>query len=229
MNLTDTTNFDIATYLKDDPGTTPEKYSKKHRAGVKKIDMKAQKYIIDEEDDVDVETVSECGDASAIIQAGDLDSLLEQFEASEVPDLTLPEDFLETTSSVLNNDIPAVEKVNIPQDNLLEESRTECKPVVKIKQNDEKPDLKIKQEIPVHECIDFDLKYVKKEINCSDINVDDFTSNVKKEIVKDSDIKKQSFPGKQEDIKTKIEKKYFLKQGMFIIKFSKCCTIENKE
>lgn len=62
--------------------TEPER---KRPIGGKKVDLEAQKYIIDDPDDVhiDVETISESGSPPAL-EAGDLDSLLEQFEASEV-------------------------------------------------------------------------------------------------------------------------------------------------
>ncbi|XP_060529333.1 uncharacterized protein LOC132703843 isoform X2 [Cylas formicarius] len=64
----------------------------KSKAGVKKIDLKAQRYITedeevkktlsDNEDDVDIETVSD-NENSPVLEAGDLTSLLEQFEATE--------------------------------------------------------------------------------------------------------------------------------------------------
>lgn len=46
--------------------------------------MEAQKYIIDDPEDVhvDVETISENG-SPPVLEAGDLNSLLEQFEATE--------------------------------------------------------------------------------------------------------------------------------------------------
>lgn len=70
--------------------------------------MKAQKYVIDdpEEDNVDVETVSENGSSTPVLQAGDLNSLLEQFEASEEFRSTMHSDVktemvkLETTDSL---------------------------------------------------------------------------------------------------------------------------------
>lgn len=94
--------FDITSYIND---TTPEPSTsdpegdtappppqpqplvirdRKPRLGGKRIDMKAQRYVIDdpEDDHVDVETVSENGNPP-VLEAGDLDSLLEQFEASE--------------------------------------------------------------------------------------------------------------------------------------------------
>lgn len=201
--LSDISNFDITVYLKDDmPPSQAEKNSKKHRAGVKKIDMKAQRYILDEEDDVDVETVSECGEPSPILQAGDLDSLLEQFEASEIPDLTLPEDFLETTSPLLNK-IPKIEKIHIHQKNLLEESRTECKPVVKIKQeNTENLEMLIKQE------------GVKSEFEnkpCLSPELDNQSQTIKREVIQQLKVKKEA-QEKQRDIKENSEvgkSKYF--------------------
>lgn len=89
--------FDITSYINDttaEPSTSaPEETpppppnppkEKRPRTGGKKIDMKAQRYVIDdlEDDHVDVETVSENGNPP-VLEAGDLDSLLEQFEASE--------------------------------------------------------------------------------------------------------------------------------------------------
>lgn len=60
--------------------------------GGKKIDMKAGRYVIEEtkfsdseDDEVDVETISECG-TSPVLEARDLDSLLEQFEAETISD-----------------------------------------------------------------------------------------------------------------------------------------------
>lgn len=181
LNLNDSKNFDITAYLKDDPPHSPaEKFSRKHRAGVKKIDMKAQRYILDEDDDVDVETVSECGDPTPILEAGDLNSLLEQFEASEIPDLTLPEDFLETRSPILlKTDVPNIEQINRTQDNLLEESRIECKPVVKIKEEFmENPESVIQQE-NFYDVIASNM--VKTEHDLSDMNVNSSLS-VEKQI-----------------------------------------------
>lgn len=82
--------FDIASYVTGSstlvdskPIVTPI-VEKKHKFGGKKIDMKAQRYVIDDQEDdhIDVETVSENG-SLPVLEAGDLDSLLEQFEASE--------------------------------------------------------------------------------------------------------------------------------------------------
>lgn len=89
--------FDITSYLTDPSEPTNSKLEtlvssnssstinlKKCRLGGKKIDMEAQKYVIDdsEDDHIDVETVSENG-SLPVLEAGDLNSLLEQFEASE--------------------------------------------------------------------------------------------------------------------------------------------------
>lgn len=211
--MKDTQNFDIRKFLKDDP-PSPEKYSRKHRAGVKKIDMKAQKYIIDEEDDVDVETVSECGDPAAIIQAGDLNSLLEQFEASEIPDPTVPEDFLETTSTILSTDITNIGKIDITQDNLLEESRIECKPVVKIKQLIEEITVKVEDGKSTKEN-GFGLETcVKIEKNTSEL----LPSPIKEETMEDKEIVIKLEPTNTvENIKIKTEKKEYLNKGIFTI------------
>lgn len=94
-----TTAFDITSYISDSseifdckpdisilPNFSPTALERKPKLGGKRIDMKAQKYVIDdqdqEDDHIDVETVSENG-SLPVLEAGDLNSLLEQFEASE--------------------------------------------------------------------------------------------------------------------------------------------------
>lgn len=69
-----------ASVLSNFPSTYVEK---KVRIGGKKIDMNAQKYVIDkqEDDHIDVETVPD--GSLPVLEAGDVNSLLEQFEASE--------------------------------------------------------------------------------------------------------------------------------------------------
>lgn len=212
LNLKDPKYFDITKFLKDDPPSP--RYSRKHRAGVKKIDMKAQKYIIDEEDDVDVETVSECGEPAAIIQAGDLHSLLEQFEASEMPDPTVPDDFLETTSSILSTDTSKTDKIDIIQDNVVEESRIECKPVVKIKQLIDEIDVNIKEEKPIDGQA-FELEIcVKIEPNTPEM----LALPVKEESLKDKEIVIKHVPAKiMENVNIKTEQNECLNQGSFII------------
>ncbi|RZB38797.1 GPI-anchored adhesin-like protein PGA55, partial [Asbolus verrucosus] len=83
-------NFDITTYI-NEPETT-NNFEKKVRAAVKKIDVEAQKYIVEDkgealdtnDDVIDVETVFE-GASLPVLEASDAFSLLEQFEASEKP------------------------------------------------------------------------------------------------------------------------------------------------
>lgn len=87
--------FDLASFINDTDSTksvtssTSNQQShpeteRKRPIGGKKVDLEAQKYIIDDPEDVhiDVETISENGSPPAL-EAGDLDSLLEQFEATE--------------------------------------------------------------------------------------------------------------------------------------------------
>lgn len=114
--------FDITSYINDnipEPSifeskntdlftqTPPQSIvnEKKPRIAGKRIDMKAQRYLIDdpEDDHVDVETVSENGNPP-VLEAGDLDSLLEQFEASEEFHSTMHGD---------KTDMIKVEKVDI--------------------------------------------------------------------------------------------------------------------
>lgn len=105
FNSTDITNFDIAEYIFEENKQskqsmhesklitnkvkTSEMPKRAIKAAVKKIDLKAQKYIIDkkkslsEDDEIDVETVSE-EEYAPVLEAGDLTDLLEQFEASEI-------------------------------------------------------------------------------------------------------------------------------------------------
>ncbi|KAG5888045.1 hypothetical protein JTB14_032854 [Gonioctena quinquepunctata] len=100
LNLPDTDNFDLTTYINEsDLKPEPAIPIRKPKAGVKKIDLKAQRYIVDDdEDEVDVETVSECGENSPVLEAVDLNSLLEQFEATQVPDL--PINYMENDTNI---------------------------------------------------------------------------------------------------------------------------------
>ncbi|CAH1119187.1 unnamed protein product [Phaedon cochleariae] len=118
LTLPNIKNFDIASYLTDPDQSKPAAIQtvpiRKPKAGVKKIDLKAQRYIVDDEqDEIDVETVSECGESSPVLEAGDLDSLLEQFEATQIP--KLPEDFIENDPSVFEFD----DRHQLPQEDTL--------------------------------------------------------------------------------------------------------------
>ncbi|CAG9865257.1 unnamed protein product [Phyllotreta striolata] len=84
-------NFDITKYINEDDLSPSEPPAKKVKAGVKKIDLNAQRYLIDDDEDVDVETI-DC-DISPVLEAKDVTSLLEQFEATELPEL--PSNFIE--------------------------------------------------------------------------------------------------------------------------------------
>ncbi|KAJ8928328.1 hypothetical protein NQ314_019125, partial [Rhamnusium bicolor] len=152
LNLPSSSTFDITTYLnEEEPKPVQNVPVRKPKAGMKKIDLKAQRYIVEEdEDDVDVETISECGN-SPVLEAVDLNSLLEQFEATEMPEV--PSNFIENSP-----DLKATyEKVIIkeePIDTFTENSFTDknnvkCKPeVVKVKKEPmEKDVLKIKKRI----------------------------------------------------------------------------------
>lgn len=81
-------DFDITAYL----GQPEPVLHKSIGPGGKKIDMEAQRYVLDdsEDDQIDVETVSNCtspvlqrneDSTSPVLEAGDVDSLLAQFEA----------------------------------------------------------------------------------------------------------------------------------------------------
>lgn len=196
--------------MKDDPlHVSPEKHTKKLRAGIKKIDMKAQRYILDEDDEVDVETVSECGDPSPILEAGDLNSLLEQFEASEIPDLTLPEVFLET-QALPTVELQNIESINKIRNNLLEHNHIECKPVVKIKQEyKETTDIIIKQEI----CSDVPKSNVKIEPDLPEGNFQPSIHNLSQTMIKDNDNVKSEPDENDKTIKVKVENMNYLIQG----------------
>uniref|UniRef100_A0A6P7F0K3 Peroxisome proliferator-activated receptor gamma coactivator 1-alpha n=1 Tax=Diabrotica virgifera virgifera TaxID=50390 RepID=A0A6P7F0K3_DIAVI len=108
-DLLNTSNFDITEYLNDvdpipqapvstnsanvSPTSSSESCtsntnasSRKFKAGMKKMDLQAQRYIIEEDDDdVDVETISECEENTPVLEAKDLTTLLEQFEATQIP------------------------------------------------------------------------------------------------------------------------------------------------
>lgn len=102
-------NFDITNYINE-----PFIEERKIKAGVKKIDMEAQRYIVDpdlkqelddEDENVDVETVEEC-ENSPVLQAGDLKSLLEQFEATEVkPQVSKETEIVHSEENVVKGEI----------------------------------------------------------------------------------------------------------------------------
>ncbi|XP_019872715.2 uncharacterized protein LOC109600958 isoform X2 [Aethina tumida] len=137
LNMPEPSNFDIANYIDDtlppppSPVETPSSAGfetkqnvaqRKLGIGVKKIDMKAQRYIVEEdnegEDDVDVETVSECGGNVPVLEAGDLNSLLEQFEATELPDMSI--NLLDT--SITSIDESHLDNLDLDSLSLLPES-----------------------------------------------------------------------------------------------------------
>ncbi|XP_050310541.1 peroxisome proliferator-activated receptor gamma coactivator-related protein 1 isoform X2 [Anthonomus grandis grandis] len=146
------TNFDIAEYVFEEDKQTrksikvepqePKRTEKVLKMGMKKIDLKAQKYIIEEtsedssdlkvqrtiketikeedsECDVDIETVSE-EESSTILEAGDIKDLLEQFEATEVTNIE------QTKCQNLSLDV----KVQIKcEPTVIQENVDECKDV----------------------------------------------------------------------------------------------------
>ncbi|CAH1375395.1 unnamed protein product [Tenebrio molitor] len=84
-------NFDLATFLEDPTPNNNNAAQRKYKSTGKRIDIQAQRYIIDDEgdtldpgDEIDVETVFE-GTSLPVLEATDALSLLEQFEASEKP------------------------------------------------------------------------------------------------------------------------------------------------
>lgn len=175
FSSTELTNFDIAEYVfeenkqtkksientepvivKQEPNLDEEPVDIKPvdlpkrtiKAGMKKIDLKAQKYIIDEdikksfsedECDIDIETVSE-EESSPVLEAGNLTDLLEQFEATEV----------QNKEHINNSDQQNVNlnvKVQVKTEKapILETSN---KSVIKIEPKIEIKPVKIKQEKP---------------------------------------------------------------------------------
>ncbi|XP_056638661.1 uncharacterized protein LOC130446414 isoform X3 [Diorhabda sublineata] len=174
VDLLNTSNFDIAEYLNDDePEPTPPVSTKsssttnnasktnpskpssacrKFKAGVKKIDLQAQKYIIDEEEDeVDVETLSECEENSPVLEAKDVDSLFEQFEATQIHNY--PEYFIKSErviSEKFPNDIfeePSVKKIKEKkQETIVKKEIIEIEPNVKCELI-ETEQYKVKQEV----------------------------------------------------------------------------------
>lgn len=154
LNMPEPSNFDIANYIDDtlppppSPVETPSSAGfetkqnvaqRKLGIGVKKIDMNAQRYIVEEdnegEDDVDVETVSECGGNVPVLEAGDLNSLLEQFEATELPDMSI--NLLDTTITSIDEshlDNLDLESLSLLPESLVTNEQTPANDVYTVKQ-----------------------------------------------------------------------------------------------
>nr|XP_023024188.1 peroxisome proliferator-activated receptor gamma coactivator 1-alpha [Leptinotarsa decemlineata]XP_023024189.1 peroxisome proliferator-activated receptor gamma coactivator 1-alpha [Leptinotarsa decemlineata] len=132
FNLPVDESFDLTSYIVQDESVPPanptfSSSEKKLKAPVKKIDLKAQRYIVDDdEDEVDVETISENEENLAVhkeenptvLEACDLNSLLEQFEAT-VPHLPI---------NIIENDFEPYELPNIsikPEEILMENNITD--------------------------------------------------------------------------------------------------------
>ncbi|XP_050504895.1 uncharacterized protein LOC114325063 isoform X2 [Diabrotica virgifera virgifera] len=138
-DLLNTSNFDITEYLNDvdpipqapvstnsanvSPTSSSESCtsntnasSRKFKAGMKKMDLQAQRYIIEEDDDdVDVETISECEENTPVLEAKDLTTLLEQFEATQIPHF--PDNFVSESipSHIFEEEEEEATPVNIKQ------------------------------------------------------------------------------------------------------------------
>lgn len=116
--------FDLTKYLTEEepkPQINTEQINineRKLRAGVKKIDLKAQKYIVGNESDAGSDSEEDLQSdiqSTPVLEACDLYSLLEQFEATEMPDF--PSDFMEDTSSLKTKDEQTtIKKENVDKD-----------------------------------------------------------------------------------------------------------------
>lgn len=135
-------NFDITKYIHPEPTKPPG-------PGGKKIDMIAQKYVVakletndkdEEEDHVDVETISE--QPSPVLEAGDVDSLLEQFEAETKFNIMKTEPKCSLYDEVANSNSST--SLNV---------KTEPEKVVKSKPNTATPQTQTKLEADRHKLI----------------------------------------------------------------------------
>lgn len=141
----DTKNLDLCSFVN---GDCQEEIKKPTiRAGVKKIDLKAQKYIVDEDEDenVDIETVSD-NEEKAVLEAGDLKSLLEQFEATCKNDVDIKtEQKSEQIEKSYKVDIKIKEEPAIIKEEKISHEQIDVKPTpvdiskIKIEPSDENP------------------------------------------------------------------------------------------
>ncbi|XP_057667479.1 uncharacterized protein LOC130900704 isoform X2 [Diorhabda carinulata] len=235
VDILNTSNFDIAEYLNDDePEPTPPVSTKsssttnnasktnpskpssacrKFKAGVKKIDLQAQKYIIDEEEDeVDVETLSECEENSPVLEAKDVDSLFEQFEATQMHNY--PEYFIKSErviSEKFPSDIfeePSVKKIKEKkQETIVKKEIIEIEPNVKCELI-ETEQHKVKQElIEQQKVIPQDHEYgfekrdnsnnqkrKRKRQKHSNEKEEETRENKKKKIISSIEIKEENAP-----------------------------------
>lgn len=121
FNIPASSTFDLTKYLTEEepkPQVKSEQIStneRKLRAGVKKIDLKAQKYIVEngneDSSDTEEEELHFKIQNTPVLEACDLYSLLEQFEATELPDF--PSDFMEENVNLKANGEQTIKKENI--------------------------------------------------------------------------------------------------------------------
>ncbi|KAL3268091.1 hypothetical protein HHI36_007218 [Cryptolaemus montrouzieri] len=148
----------------------------KFKAGRKRIDLKARKYIVDEElaeeeeeEHVDVETISENGN-NPVLEARDLDSLLEQFEASEVNNEEPTSDQIVTNDVVPKKEKPTVNSSKISNDHISSTKKNKQNNKKSNEQNKKQaegalPDASMRAETssPAPQKVHLEPKYVNKK------------------------------------------------------------------
>lgn len=148
-------NFDLTKYVTEPQESEPKKPDPLIRFGGKKLDLKAQCYVTElnndeeENDHVDVETVSENG-SPAVLEAGDVDSLLEQFEATEGLPIAEKTEEIEEKANVRNVETSQVEE-SIVTDNVKSKQILEALPeelIKRIKESGKRKKISVIPAIP---------------------------------------------------------------------------------
>lgn len=198
VNADDSGNgtFNLAAFLLENEQKTEtlksEQPEPKLRLGGKRIDMEAQKYIVDdsegdsEDDHVDVETISERGDCP-VLEAGDVNSLLEQFEATS--------GMREKKGSESNVD---VEDLKIEYNTV----QFEC-----VETNFEKSaDVQFKSSDTILESAGVKFESVDKKFGCADVKVEcaDVKLDCVKPIVESVAVDNRSVSNDQKSVKTEM-------------------------
>lgn len=134
-NFDNEDKFDLTEYINDiDDRQRLQNNSKGLKTGGKKIDINAQRYVLDDEEDcdseddaVDVETLSDSDQTSPLVlQATDVNTLLEQFEANETTNSEIKQKEMDTNAltnikqeiTIIEEDIKVEPEDNdFPEDN----------------------------------------------------------------------------------------------------------------
>lgn len=182
FNISASSTFDLTKYLtEEEPKPQPQFEQinfneRKPRAGVKKIDLKAQKYIVNNDNDDSNDSEEELDHSeiqnTPVLEACDLYSLLEQFEATEMPDF--PSVFMEDNANLnVSNGHTIIKKEKIDSDALFQQDSICESNITKIETVEEKIKVDIEKIKPEPNI------FIKREVKTEQVAVEEVNGELK--------------------------------------------------